>query len=385
VQVVGELVQSRHATDPAYFLGKGKSEELARMASELQANVVIANRELTPSQIKHLEKRLNIKVIDRTQLILHIFAERATSKEGKLQVELAQLKYLLPRLIGHGVDLSRLGGGIGSKGPGETKLELDRRKIRDQIHRLEVELKKVSKHRELHSRRRAKNELATIALVGYTNAGKSTLFRRLVEQYGNADAKEGHNRLFDTLETTSRKLVLPFIGELMISDTVGFIQDLPHHLVESFRSTLEGVIQADLLLHVVDASDEKWSEQLQTVYEVLDSLDAKQKQILTVFNKVDQIIKGEEVHLIDSNADAVQLVSAKTGFGILELLQKITSNLVGNIKEYQLQIPYQDGLGHAEVHSKCEVVSEQHMDSVISYLVRAVDSDLSYLRQYIVS
>jgi GTPase len=384
VQVVGVLVQARQAVDPTYFLGKGKCEELLHLAEERGANVVIANQELTPSQIKHLERLLDRKVIDRTQLILHIFAERARTREGKLQVELAQLKYLLPRLIGHGVDLSRLGGGIGSKGPGETKLELDRRKIRKQIHRLEMELQNVAKHRERTAKRRAKNDLASIALVGYTNAGKTTLFRRLVETYGNADARQGHDRLFDTLETTTRRISIPHASDVLISDTVGFIQDLPHHLVQSFRSTLEGVVEADLLLHIVDASDDQWPQQLHTVYQVLDELQANHKQIVTVFNKIDQL-EDPSSCFVDPVADATHHISARTGEGIERLLLDLATRIKGHVREYTLQVPYHDGSGHAEVHAMCEILAETHMDTCIRYQVLASEGIAAKLQMYVVT
>ncbi|UOF89531.1 GTPase HflX [Fodinisporobacter ferrooxydans] len=365
VVVAGEMVQSKLVSDPTFFIGKGKAEELKRMADLLEADVVIANQELTPVQIKNLEYIIGVKVIDRTQLILHIFAERARSKEGKLQVELAQLKYLLPRLLGKGMDMSRLGGGIGAKGPGETKLELDRRRIRDQIHRLEQELKQIGNHRSLRTTRRSKSDIYTVAMVGYTNAGKSTLFKTLLEQYGQGDAEEGRNRLFDTLETTTRKLTLPFLGDVILSDTVGFIQDLPHHLIQSFRSTLEEVVEADLLLHVVDASDPDWPEQAATVYQVLDDLKKQDRKVLTVFNKIDQLETHEygKEALYDPNADRMQKISAKEKLGLEELAEQLTVLLEGSIQEYLIQLPYEMGSQVRTIHASGQVLEETYEES----------------------
>lgn len=281
-EVLETIMQFRERPDSAWMIGKGKAEEVAQLAEELEADLVIFDRELTPAQIKNLDRMLPCKVIDRTQLILDIFASRAFTKEGRLQVELAQLQYLLPRLTGYGSEMSRLGGGIGTRGPGEKKLETDRRHIRRQITNLKHELEKVRKHRFLHQKRRKKSEIIQVALIGYTNAGKSTLFNRLTGSEVLAE-----NKLFATLDPTSRALELPNGEMVVITDTVGFIRNLPHQLVAAFRSTLEQVKEADLLLHVVDLSSPEAPEQIRAVEEVLYELDAADIPTLMVLNKKD--------------------------------------------------------------------------------------------------
>ncbi|SDC14083.1 GTP-binding protein HflX [Melghirimyces thermohalophilus] len=281
--VVDTLVQYREVPEPAWLIGRGKVEELAEKVSSDAIDVVIFDRELSPGQQANLDRRLPCKVLDRTRLILDIFAMRAKTKEGSIQVELAQLEYMLPRLAGRGHELSRLGGGIGTRGPGEKKLETDRRHIRRRIRDLKQELERVQKHRRLHQSRRRKMEMVQVALVGYTNAGKSTLLNRLT----GADVRE-EDRLFATLDPTSRFLELPSGEKVMLTDTVGFIRNLPHHLVEAFQSTLEQVREADLLLHVVDASHPEAGKQMIAVDRVLKELQADRVPTLTVFNKADR-------------------------------------------------------------------------------------------------
>lgn len=282
-QEVDRIIQWRERLDPAWLIGRGKVEELIRTVEEKEADVVIFDQELSPSQLAHLEQRIPCKVLDRTQLILDIFAMRAKSKEGVLQVELAQLEYLLPRLTGKGKELSRLGGGIGTRGPGEKKLETDRRHIRRRIRDLKAELERVRQHRQLHQVRRRKMEVVQVALVGYTNAGKSTLLNQLTGAGVTAE-----DQLFATLDPTSRFCELPSGERVLLTDTVGFIRQLPHHLVAAFRSTLEQVQEADLLLHVVDKSHPEAPQQMRAVEEVLTQLDASHIPTLTVFNKDDQ-------------------------------------------------------------------------------------------------
>ncbi|PTX58690.1 GTP-binding protein HflX [Melghirimyces profundicolus] len=276
------VIQYRETPDPAWLIGQGKVEELARRVEEEGMDLVIFDRELSPVQQTNLESRLACKVLDRTQLILDIFAMRASSREGRIQVELAQLEYMLPRLTGKGRGLSRLGGGIGTRGPGEKKLETDRRHIRRRIRDLKEELERLRKHRRLHQARRRKMDITQVALVGYTNAGKSTLLNRLT----GAGVWEA-DRLFATLDPTSRFLDLPSGEKVLLTDTVGFIRNLPHHLVAAFRSTLEQVREADLLLHVVDAGHPEAAEQMKAVEGVLKELDAERIPVLTVFNKND--------------------------------------------------------------------------------------------------
>lgn len=301
--MVSTEVQFRDKMDPSTLIGRGKAEEIARKAEELRADVIIFDQELSPAQLVQLERIMKCKVIDRTQLILDIFALRAKTREGRCQVELAQLEYLLPRLVGRGRDLSRLGGGIGTRGPGETKLELDRRHIHRRIRDLKRELERIRKHRKLHRDRRRKLEVVQVALVGYTNAGKSTLLNRLTG--ANVLAED---RLFATLDPTSRFLRLPSGEQVLLTDTVGFIRRLPHHLVAAFRSTLEQVKEADLLLHVVDGSHPEAAEQIQAVEQVLRELGASDIPMLTVFNKADlvkeEIPEEEGILRISSFSDA---------------------------------------------------------------------------------
>lgn len=276
------ITQPETTPTPQFMIGSGKVREIAEAVEDLEADMVVFNHELSPLQFRNLERELGVLVLDRTQLILDIFAMRAQSNEGKIQVELAQLQYLLPRITGRGVELSRLGGGIGTRGPGETKLETDRRRIRDRISSLKKKLAKVEKTRREQKRSRQKSGIALTALVGYTNAGKTTLFNRLASEKTFAEDK-----LFATLDPVTRKIFVPGCGEVLITDTVGFIQNLPVKLVESFKSTLEVVAEAHLLLHVVDVSNPRFEEQMEEVVKTVASLDAAGIPMLTVFNKAD--------------------------------------------------------------------------------------------------
>ncbi|MBJ6363641.1 GTPase HflX [Paenibacillus sp. GCM10012307] len=289
VEVLTTITQNLETPDTRWFIGKGKVEELRAATGELGATTVIFDQELSGAQVRNLEETLDLKIIDRTQLILDIFAQRAKTREGIIQVELAQLSYLLPRLSGHGKNLSRLGGGIGTRGPGETKLETDRRHIRDRISDLKSLLQEVVRHRQLHRERRRKTGITQVALVGYTNAGKSTLLRELTA----ADVYV-ENQLFATLDPTSRTLELPSGKEVILTDTVGFIQNLPHDLVAAFRATLEEVCEADLVLHVVDSSSEMRDEQMKVVQGILGDLGAADKPQITVFNKKDAVTNRDE-------------------------------------------------------------------------------------------
>ncbi|GIP37323.1 GTPase HflX [Paenibacillus sp. J31TS4] len=301
VEVLGTLSQNRESVDTKWYIGKGKVEELKAIMAELNANTAIFDQELSGAQVRNLEEVLDAKIIDRTQLILDIFAQRAKTREGILQVELAQLSYLLPRLSGHGKNLSRLGGGIGTRGPGESKLETDRRHIRGRIGELKRQLQEVVKHRKLYRERRKKTGAFQVALVGYTNAGKSTLLRQLTQ----ADVYV-ENQLFATLDPTSRNLELPGGKEIVLTDTVGFIQHLPHDLVAAFRATLEEVNEADLILHVVDASSPMRHEQMDVVAEVLEELGAHGKDQITLFNKMD-LCPPEESELLTAPGPFLKL------------------------------------------------------------------------------
>lgn len=304
------FTQNRKQIDSAWYIGKGKIEELANVVDELQTDLVIFNSELSPSQVRNIETMVNCKVIDRTQLILDIFAQRARSKEGKIQVELAQLSYLLPRLSGKGLSLSRLGGGIGTRGPGETKLETDRRHIRKRISEINNSLKELQRHRELYRKRRKKNNILQVALLGYTNAGKSTLLNKLSNSNCLAEDK-----LFATLDPTSRKVKLPNGNEIIMTDTVGFIQDLPHDLVAAFKSTLEEIKEANLIIHVVDASHPNRFEQIEVVEEILFEMKANNIPRLTVYNKKDKLeddatfLKNELFISTFNNEDLIRLIS----------------------------------------------------------------------------
>lgn len=313
---VGCLIQSREAIHPGTYIGKGKIEEVRELLWETDATGVVCDDELSPAQLRGLEEALETKVMDRTLIILDIFAARANTREGKVQVELAQLKYRLGRLAGLGKSLSRLGGGIGTRGPGEKKLETDRRIIKDRIAQLGRELKEIRQHREVTRSKRQKTHTPVAAIVGYTNAGKSTLLNRLTD----ADVLE-EDKLFATLDPTTRLLELPSGQQVLLTDTVGFVRKLPHHLVEAFRSTLEEAKYADILLHVVDASNPQMEAQMHTVYEILRDLGAEGKPVVTLFNKQDKL--EEPSRLKDLKADYTVAVSAKQGKGLEEIKETL--------------------------------------------------------------
>ena len=310
---VGRVIQNREAIHPGTYIGKGKIEEVQMLAEELGADAVICDDELSPAQLRNLQQELDMKVMDRTLIILDIFAARASTSEGKIQVELAQLKYRQARLVGLRDSLSRLGGGIGTRGPGEKKLEMDRRLIKNRIAQLNRELAEVKRHREVTRGRRSRQSTEVAAIVGYTNAGKSTLLNTMT----GADVLE-EDKLFATLDPTTRVLALESGQEVLLTDTVGFIRKLPHHLIEAFRSTLEEAKYADIILHVVDASNPQAEQQMLVVYETLANLGVTDKKIITLFNKQDQVPEGQEI-MRDRKADKTLYISAKTGEGLEEL------------------------------------------------------------------
>jgi len=320
-EVALQMLQERRQPDPATFLGAGKIEQLAAACAELDVDVVIFDNELTPAQLRHIEESVGIKIVDRTQLILDIFARRARTREGKLQVELAQLQYLLPRLVGAGAALSRLGGGIGTRGPGETKLETDRRRIRTRIHSIEEEIEHVRQRRVQLRERRQKTSVPTVALVGYTNAGKTTLFNALTQARATAS-----DALFVTLDPLVRRVRLPDRRELLVSDTVGFIDRLPHALVAAFRATLEEVAEADLVLHVIDAAAADRDRRIAAVRRVLDEVGATDVPLLEVYNKCDQIEPAEQQRLRDRHSAAVE-ISALHGKGLDALIEAVATRL----------------------------------------------------------
>lgn len=315
---VGRMIQKREAIHPGTYIGKGKITELAMMIDELHADAIICDDELTPAQMANLSDALNLKVMDRTLLILDIFAGRASTSEGNIQVELAQLRYRATRLTGQGTALSRLGGGIGTRGPGEKKLEMDRRLIKKRISQLKSELDDVIRHREVARQQRSKNPVPVVAIVGYTNAGKSTLLNHLT---GAGVLEE--DQLFATLDPTTRQKSLESGQNILMTDTVGFIHKLPHHLVNAFRSTLEEAKYADMIVHVVDASNPQMEQQMKVVYETLENLGVKDKTIITAFNKIDKVEPEFLLGLRDVKADYTVCMSAKTDKGTDKLLQTI--------------------------------------------------------------
>jgi GTP-binding protein HflX len=362
VAVVGAVRQAKEAPDPKWLIGKGKVDELKALVEETGAATVIFDRELSGAQVRNLEGALDAKIIDRTQLILDIFAQRARTREGILQVELAQLTYLLPRLSGQGKNLSRLGGGIGTRGPGETKLETDRRHIRRRISELKAQLAEVKSHRTLQRDRRRKSGAVQVALVGYTNAGKSTLLNRLTR----ADAL-AEDKLFATLDPLSRVLRLPGGREVVLTDTVGFIRNLPHDLVAAFRSTLEEVNEADLLLHVVDATSPDRDEQMAVVDRVLEELGAGGKERITVFNKIDACPPDDAACLVDPVHPYVR-VSAFDDRSLAVLLQRIEDWLAGGTVVYR--IPAARGDLIALVHRIGRVTEERTDGEDMVFAVR---------------
>lgn len=326
-ETVGRIIQNREQIHPGTYVGKGKLDEIKNLLWETDATGIICDDELSPAQLGNLQDALDTKVMDRTLIILDIFAERASTNEGKIQVELAQLKYRQSRLVGLGKSLSRLGGGIGTRGPGEKKLEMDRRLIKGRIAQLNRELKDVKRHREVTREQRSRNHIPVIAIVGYTNAGKSTLLNRLT---GASVLEE--DKLFATLDPTTRGLKLPSGQEVLLTDTVGFIRKLPHHLIEAFKSTLEEAKYADMILHVVDVSNQQMDEQMYTVYETLQNLDVKDKVVITAFNKQDRLT---EVPIIrDFKADHIVNISARTGQG-LDTLQSVIEQI---LRERKIEI-----------------------------------------------
>jgi GTPase len=368
-EVADRLIQARTAPDAATLIGQGKVEELAAAVISTESDVVIFDYDLTPTQQRNLEKALQCKVIDRTQLILDIFAARARTREGRLQVELAQLSYLRPRLSGHGVEMSRLGGGIGTRGPGETKLETDRRRIAVRIKKVEDELEGVRTGRALHRRRRGAVPLATIALAGYTNAGKSTLFNRLTQSGVLADA-----RMFATLDPTVRPLVLPSRRRVLASDTVGFIRNLPTTLVKAFRATLEEVTEAALILHVVDGSSPAAVEHTAHVVKVLAEIGAAQIPQILVINKLDRIPVEEadsetlRQRLLSGAGSTVEhavAVSALTGEGVDRLLAMVDKELpLDPIVRTTLRLPAGDGAALALLHEFGRVLSTRYDEEI---------------------
>ena len=355
---VGVVIQNREQVHPGTYVGKGKIEEIKDLLWELEATGIICDDELSPAQMKNLQDELDAKVMDRTLVILDIFASRASTSEGKIQVELAQLKYRQSRLTGFGTALSRLGGGIGTRGPGEKKLEMDRRLIKGRIAQLNRELRDVKRHREVTREQRSRNRIPVAAIVGYTNAGKSTLLNTLTGAGILAEDK-----LFATLDPTTRELKLPSGQEILLTDTVGFIRKLPHHLIEAFRSTLEEARYADIILHVVDAANPQMDEQMYIVYETLQNLGVTDKPIITIFNKQDKA--QDDAIVRDFHADYTVKISAKTREGIPELLKTIEAVLRQQKVAIENLYPYQDAAKIQMIRRFGELQEEEYREDGI--------------------
>lgn len=373
-EVIGILTQKKKGINKAHYIGKGKLEELKMYVKNQQADLVIVNDELTGTQIKNLEDALGVKIVDRTNLILDIFAKRARSKEGMLQVELAQLKYRLPRLVGLGGQLSRLGGGIGTRGPGETKLEVDRRHIRNRIKAIEEKLEELEKHRNLQRQRRKKNQIPVVAIVGYTNAGKSTLLNALT----GADAYV-EDKLFATLDPTARKLVLPSGREVILTDTVGFIRKLPHDLVEAFKSTLEEVKYADLLLHVIDVTSPDMDEKIKVVEKVLSDLGAIETPRINVYNKIDLL------EIVPSGNNRDIYISAKNKIGLDRLLEAIERELFKETEVVSFLFPYEKTREYNYLKERGKVIEEDFDEKGISVKAEVTGEIKERLRNFIIS
>lgn len=369
VEVAGEVTQKRDTVDNRTLVGKGKLQELKSLVEELDASVVIFNQELSPSQVRNIQEEIDVKVIDRIQVILDIFSLRATSKEGSLQVQLAQLNYLLPRLVGHGINMSRLGGGIGTRGPGETKLETDRRHISRQVTEIKKELKKVEGHRNRRRERRQRSNLFRIGLIGYTNAGKSTVLNALTD----SETYE-KDELFATLDPITRQLELDSGLQVTLTDTVGFIQDLPTQLIEAFQSTLEETRDVDLLLHVVDASSTNIENHESTVLELIKNLDMENIPMLNVYNKKD-LVSGEFYPTLFPNI----VISAIDHDDQQLLIEKIEETVRSLLEQYNVAIPADRGDVLAQLKTETIITEQSYDDESQKYLVTGLAKDVDWL------
>lgn len=376
--VIKKFIQKRSKPDPAFFIGRGKVQELALYAQQENIDLCIFDDELSPAQQRNIESVMGIRILDRTALILDIFAQRARTNEGKLQVELAQLQYTLPRIMGKGLMLSRLGGGIGTRGPGETKLEVDRRRIRDRIAFIKDQIEKVKAVRSLHRSKRKKNNVFEVSLVGYTNAGKSTLLNTLT----NSDIY-AKDQLFATLDPTTRQLTLPNKQEIIITDTVGFIQRLPHQLIAAFRSTLEVVTEADLLVHVIDVSHELYKEQAAAVHEVLKEIGAETKPVITVYNKIDKLPPDSKLADRLALEEDTVCISAAKKLNLESLQQMIESHLKSKAVEVTLCIPYAETAKAAQLHETANVLEQEYTENGAVMKVILPVEDLEAYNEYI--
>ncbi|EQI68679.1 GTP-binding protein HflX [Clostridioides difficile Y343] len=381
-EVVGSLIQNKHSVDAAYYIGKGKVEEIRAYSDSLDATLVIFNDELSGAQIRNIENVVGRKVIDRTTLILDIFAQRALSKEGKLQVELAQLKYRLPRLYGMGGEMSRTGAGIGTRGPGEQKLEIDKRHILNKAADIRRELKEVKKNRETQRVKRLKSNIPIVALVGYTNAGKSTLLNELIKTHKDYEQEKEvfvKDMLFATLDVTLRKALLPNKKEFLVVDTVGFVSKLPHDLVEAFKATLEEVQYANLILHVIDATNTSYELQKSTTEGVLKELGVNDKKHILVYNKVDKL----ELDIYPKSQEDIVYISAKQGINMDKLLNMIEIALMENTYSVSLMLPYERGDIFSRIKDKYNVENFEYGESGITLDADLDEEDFNIYREYI--
>ncbi len=356
--VVGRIIQSREQFHPATYIGKGKLDEIRVLIDELDATGIVCDDELSPAQLKNLEDELNTKVMDRTMVILDIFAARANTSEGKIQVEMAQLKYRMTRLSGFGKALSRLGGGIGTRGPGEKKIETDRRIIRERISRLSVQLKEIEQHRQTIRKKRQNISTPIAAIVGYTNAGKSTLLNKLTDA-----GVLSEDKLFATLDPTTRALIIPDGEKVLLTDTVGFIRKLPHHLIEAFKSTLQEAKFADIIIHVVDSSNPDMDKHIKTVYEILESLEVGDKPIITLYNKSDLV--QSNICGIDPKAKQTIKISAKTGEGLEAFLKELQNIIRDGCQKIEQLFAYADAGKIQSIREYGKVLKEEYREDGI--------------------
>ncbi|MGL5756148.1 MAG: GTPase HflX [Paraclostridium sp.] len=383
-EVVGSIIQNRPAREAAFYIGKGKVEEIKAYCESLDATVVVFNDELSGAQIRNIEELVQRKVIDRTTLILDIFAQRALSKEGKLQVELAQLKYRLPRLYGMGGEMSKTGAGIGTRGPGEQKLEVDKRHILNKAADIRKELRDVKKNRETQRAQRLKSNVPIVALVGYTNAGKSTLLNELIKTHKEYTVEKevlSKDMLFATLDVTLRKALLPNKKEYLVVDTVGFVSKLPHDLVEAFKATLEEVHYADLIVHVVDATNDSFEIQENTTKKVLKELKADNKPTIMAYNKIDRL----ELDIYPKNQENAVYISAKKGTNMDKLVEMIQEALMENTYKVTLLLPYDKGDVFSRLKNKYNVEEFEYVENGIELTLSLDEEDYNIYKEYIIN
>lgn len=383
-EVVGSIIQNRPAREAAFYIGKGKVEEIRAYCESLDATVVVFNDELSGAQIRNIEELVQRKVIDRTTLILDIFAQRALSKEGKLQVELAQLKYRMPRLYGMGGEMSRTGAGIGTRGPGEQKLEVDKRHILNKMADIRQELRDVKKNRDTQRAQRLKSNIPIVALVGYTNAGKSTLLNELIKTHKDYSVEKevlSKDMLFATLDVTLRKALLPNKREFLVVDTVGFVSKLPHDLVEAFKATLEEVHYADLIVHVVDATNDSFEIQENTTKNVLKELDANDKPTIMAYNKIDRL----DLDIYPKNQENTVYISAKQGINMDKLIDMIQNALMENTYKVDLLLPYDKGDVFNKLKNKYNIEKFEYVENGIELTVDLDEEDYNMYKSYIIN